>query len=142
LAARIRKIFEPHEMLPAAGQGALGIEVPSTRPEVMAALQPLAHVPTWWQVVAERAVSRTMGGSCSMPLAAFSTWVQPVAQGRGTLQLEAAWGDAEGTGPLLRSQGQAVVTSLQEADALGVAVAQQLIAAGAQVAKPAAPAHD
>lgn len=142
LAARIRKIFEPHEMLPAAGQGALGIEVPSARPEVMAALQPLAHVPTWWQVVAERAVSRTMGGSCSMPLAAFSTWVQPVAQGRGTLQIEAAWGEAEGSGPLLRSQRQAVVTSLQEADALGVAVAQQLIAAGAQVAKPAAPAQE
>lgn len=137
LVARIRTIFEPAEMLPAAGQGALGIEVRTHRPEVAAALQPLAHRPTWWQVVAERAVSRTMGGSCSMPLAAFSTWVQPVADGRGTLQLDAAWGDAQSTGPVLRRHGHAVVDSLAAADALGVAVARQLIAAGAQVASAA-----
>ncbi|HEX5806324.1 MAG TPA: hydroxymethylbilane synthase, partial [Macromonas sp.] len=53
LASRIRHIFEPHEMLPAAGQGALGIEVRSTRPEVSAALAPLAHRATWLAVAAE-----------------------------------------------------------------------------------------
>ncbi|MFY8102542.1 MAG: hydroxymethylbilane synthase, partial [Ramlibacter sp.] len=62
LGARIRQIFEPSEMLPAAGQGALGIEVRSSRPEVADLLAPLAHQPTWLAVAAERAVSRAMGG--------------------------------------------------------------------------------
>ena len=61
-------------MLPAAGQGALGIEVRSSRQDVTAALKPLAHDSTWLTVTAERAVSRAMGGSCSMPLAAHATY--------------------------------------------------------------------
>ncbi|HEY5582116.1 MAG TPA: hydroxymethylbilane synthase, partial [Rhodoferax sp.] len=70
LGQRIRATFEPTEMLPAAGQGALGIEVRSQRQDVIDALAPLAHRTTWLAVAAERAVSRAMGGSCSMPLAA------------------------------------------------------------------------
>ncbi len=85
LGARIRQIFEPSEMLPAAGQGALGIEVRSTRPEVADILAPLAHQPTWLAVAAERAVSRAMGGSCSMPLAAHA-----VVNAEGELHLRAA----------------------------------------------------
>jgi len=132
LEARIRHIFEPDEMLPAAGQGALGIEVRQQRPEVAEALQPLADWPTWCSVSAERAVSRTMGGSCSMPLAAFSRWVQvPVAGASGLLRLDAAWGDPEARGPVVRASGVAVVQSLAEADALGVMVAQRLRGAGA-----------
>lgn len=73
LAARIRTVFEPAEMLPAAGQGALGIETRSDRKDVQAALAPLVHQGTWLRVAAERAVSRAMGGSCSMPLAAYAT---------------------------------------------------------------------
>ena len=73
LQSRIRTIFEPEQMLPAAGQGALGIEVATGRPELVQALQTLVHMPTWLRVTAERAVSRTLGGSCSMPLAAYAT---------------------------------------------------------------------
>ena len=73
LASRIRHTFEPAEMLPAAGQGALGIEVRAERADLIAALAALAHPPTWLAVTAERTVSRAMGGSCSMPLAAFTT---------------------------------------------------------------------
>ncbi len=132
LEARIRHVFEPDEMLPAAGQGALGIEVRQQRPEVAQALQPLADWPTWFSVTAERAVSRTMGGSCSMPLAAYSRWVQaPVDGAPGQLRLDAAWGDPEARGPVIRASGEAAVHSLAEADALGVAVAQRLRAAGA-----------
>lgn len=132
LESRIRNIFEPHEMLPAAGQGALGIEVLTRRADVAHALQPLAHLPTWWSVAAERAVSRTMGGSCSMPLAAFSTWTQlPDDETDGVLQLEAAWGDPEARGPVVRARGQATIRSIEDADRLGVSVASQLRAAGA-----------
>jgi hydroxymethylbilane synthase len=132
LSARIRATFEPAAMLPAAGQGALGIEVRSDRQDLIDALAPLAHMPTWLTVTAERAVSRAMGGSCSMPLA---------AHGRldaGTLQLDAAWGDPEGHTPLVRAHASATVTTLAQADALGLAIAQKLRDGGATGASPAA----
>ena len=126
LAARIRQIFETSEMLPAAGQGALGIEVRSARDEVAVALAPLAHQPTWLAVAAERAVSRAMGGSCSMPLAAHAVF----AHG-DTLDLRAAWGDPEGRTALVRVQASAPVNSVEAAAALGEQVAAQLRAGGA-----------
>ncbi len=126
LGERIRAVFAPDEMLPAAGQGALGIEVRSDRQDLIDALAPLAHQPTWLTVAAERAVSRAMGGSCSMPLAAHGQW-----QG-STLHLDAAWGDPEGRTALVRAQAQAAVATLAQAEALGDAVAAQLRAGGAQ----------
>ena len=132
LQARIRKVFEPTEMLPAAGQGALGIEVRGQRADVVQALAPLAHRPTWWAVAAERAVSRAMGGSCSMPLAAFSTWVSdPESEATPVLRLDAAWGDPEGKLGVVRVSGSASLASVADADALGERVAAQLRAAGA-----------
>lgn len=127
LQERIRCIFEPEEMLPAAGQGALGIEIRSARSDLHAALQPLVHMPTWLRVTAERAVSRGMGGSCSVPLAAYATL------DGSQLRLRAAWGDPEGRSPLVRVEHSAQVTTLEQADALGLAVAQALQAAGARV---------
>ncbi len=62
LADRIRHIFDTTEMLPAAGQGALGIEIRTARDDVRSILKPLAHQTTWLAVAAERAVSRAMGG--------------------------------------------------------------------------------
>lgn len=131
LAHRIRHVFGVDEMLPAAGQGALGIEVRADRADVVDALAPLADTATWWAVTAERAVSRAMGGSCSMPLAAHATWVGDPARGPATLQIAAAWGDLDGAKGVLRVQAQAVVASLADADALGLQVAQGLCQAGA-----------
>ena len=131
LAHRIRRVFGVDEMLPAAGQGALGIEVCAGRADVVSALAPLADTATWWAVTAERAVSRAMGGSCSMPLAAHATWASDPAQGSTTLHIAAAWGDLDGLKGVLRVQAQAVVTSLAEADALGLQVAERLCQAGA-----------
>lgn len=131
LHARIRAIFTPEEMLPAAGQGALGIEVRSNRPEVIAALQALVHQPTWLRVAAERAVSRRLGGSCSVPLAAYAVL------DAGVLTLDAAWGDVDGVQPLLRVRQQAPVTTLEQAETLGQAVAEQLLAQGARIAPKA-----
>lgn len=120
LENRIRSVFASSEMLPAAGQGALGIEIRSDRQDVAAALAPLVHSGTWLRVAAERAVSRAMGGSCSMPLAAYAT-----LEG-GSLIIEAAWGDPEGRIPLVRAQSAATVADLAAAEALGQAVAQRL----------------
>ncbi len=132
LANRIATVFEPTEMLPAAGQGALGIEIRADRPELAAALASLAHLPTWLAVTAERAVSRSMGGSCSMPLAAFATWSGDV------LEINAAWGESDSLEghappvPLVRARAASPVTDLTQAAALGERVAAQLIAAGAK----------
>ena len=125
LGARIREVFEPEAMLPAAGQGALGIEVRSGRTDLLAALAPLADQRSWMAVAAERAVSRAMGGSCSMPLAAFATFSGEY------LQLAAAWGDPEAATPLVRARSAAVVADLEQATALGTLVAGRLRAAGA-----------
>ena len=120
LEARIRAVFEPEQMLPAAGQGALGIEIRSDRADVAGALQHLVHNPTWLAVSAERAVSRMMGGSCSMPLAAY-------AQFEGEqLRIRAAWGDADGVQPVVYAHASGRVADTASAIALGEQVALAL----------------
>lgn len=126
LGDRIRHIFEPADSLPAAGQGALGIEVRADRTDLIQALAPLVHQPTWLRVAAERTVSRAMGGSCSMPLAAYADW-----RSDGMLQLHAAWGDPDGRHALLQVDDRAAVNTLAEAEALGQRVTDALRAAGA-----------
>jgi hydroxymethylbilane synthase len=120
LSERIRVCFEPHEMLPAAGQGALGIEVRSNRQDVIHALTPLAHQTTWLAVSAERAVSRAMGGSCSMPLAAYATLNGDM------LTIDAAWGDPAGVLPLENVRMSGTVTDVASATALGTQAAIDL----------------
>jgi hydroxymethylbilane synthase len=126
LAERIRQVFEPVEMLPAAGQGALGIEVRSARQDVIAALAPLEHHGTGLCVAAERAVSRAMGGSCSMPLAAHAVFDGEY------LQLAAAWGDPDQPAALVRARSAEVVAGVEQAAALGEHVAARLRAGGAR----------
>jgi hydroxymethylbilane synthase len=120
LQARLRAAFEPEQMLPAAGQGALGIEVRSDRSDVVQILAPLLHVPTWLAVSAERAVSRVMGGSCSMPLAAYATLDGDM------LHIRAVWGDPEGVLPLVHAQARGLAVDAAAATALGEDVARQL----------------
>lgn len=92
----------------------------SDRRDLIEALAPLVHQPTWLRVAAERAVSRAMGGSCSMPLAAFANWQDD------SLLLEAAWGDVVGKLPLVRLRAQAQVTDQETAARLGQQVAADL----------------
>ena len=139
LAARIRTRFDPREMLPAAGQGALGIELRADAGALRERIAALADRKTWLAVLAERAVSRTLGGSCSVPLAAHATW-----QGE-SLQLDALLGNAQRPAmPLLRASVNAVAGDDAAADALGVRAAQLLLERGAReyLAAPGAPAAD
>lgn len=125
LSDRIRHIFDTDQMLPAAGQGALGIEICEGRSDLVDALQPLVHNTSWLAVASERAVSRAMGGSCSMPLAAHATLAGDV------LSLRAAWGDPEGSTQLVNATLSGAVSSLQDAEALGLQVAHDLKRGGA-----------
>jgi hydroxymethylbilane synthase len=126
LASRIRALFEPEQMLPCAGQGALAIEARDSATELLAALAALSHRPTALAVEAERAVSRALGGSCSMPLAAYAHW-----QG-DALELRVALGHPERTdAALLRTQAQSHVADEAQARDLGARAAQALRAQGA-----------
>ncbi|MGO4394807.1 hydroxymethylbilane synthase [Variovorax sp. M-6] len=121
LESRIRECFEPDTMLPAAGQGALGIEVRSDRADLFTLLAPLASGGDGLATAAERAVSRALGGSCSMPLAAHARW-----QADGRLRIDAALGDPEGVAPLVRVHRVAEAADAAQATALGEAVARLL----------------
>jgi hydroxymethylbilane synthase len=139
LASRIRSLFEPGEMLPAAGQGALGIELRSDAHDLRERLATLNHRATWLAVLAERAVSRTLGGSCSVPLAAHAVW-----QGED-LRVDVLLGHPEQHDrPLLRASvvervgddahadPRADAQADARAEALGVRAAKQLIERGAR----------
>lgn len=73
LGARIRSLLSVEQSLPAAGQGALAIEYRAERGDIAASLSALNHRATELAVRAERAVSRALGGSCQLPLAAYAS---------------------------------------------------------------------
>jgi len=120
LEARITARLEVGEMLPAPGQGALGIECVAGRADLAALLAPLADNATTICVRAERAVSRALGGSCTLPLAAYAEFhagkvrlraLVAAADGRRVIRcdLEGDAGDPQGLGDRaageLRRQG-------------------------------------
>ena len=126
LADRIRARFSVDDMLPCAGQGALGLEVRSDATALRQTLAGLVHAPTAMAVQAERAVSRGLGGSCSVPLAAYAVW-----QG-DALCLSAALGHPERSElPLLRAELREVARDEAQARAMGEQVADMLREAGA-----------
>lgn len=118
LAARIRSRLSLEESLPAPGQGALGIECLAARKDVQQMLAPLADATTAQCVRAERAVSRALGGSCTLPLGAYAemrdgkldlTALVASEDGRRVLRARAAGSDPEEVGARvarsLRDQG-------------------------------------
>ncbi len=70
LADRIREYLEPEVMVPAVGQGAIGIETRAGDKAVIDLLKPLHDHQTSIQLVAERAFSRRLYGGCQLPIAA------------------------------------------------------------------------
>jgi hydroxymethylbilane synthase len=121
LADRIREPLAA--LIPCAGQGALGIECLSARRDLVEALAALGDRDSWLACSAERAVSRALGGSCSVPLAAHGRWT-----GGGRLHLQAAFGL---DGRLLRAEAEGPVAGVDAAEALGLQVAAALQSQGA-----------
>jgi hydroxymethylbilane synthase len=122
LEARITAHLEADEMLPAPGQGALGIECRSDDREGIALLMQLADPATSACVRAERAVSRALGGSCTLPLAAYAIRVQG-----NRLRLRALVASADGK-RVVRQQLEGVAA---DPEALGNRVAEDLRRQGA-----------
>ena len=73
LESRIANLIAPDKSIPAVGQGALGIEICTGRDDLLALLAPLNHLETEACVLAERATSRALAGSCTVPLGAYAT---------------------------------------------------------------------
>lgn len=122
LQERIANLLTPQESLPAAGQGALGIETLAEAKEVQDLLIPLNHAQTAACITAERALARALNGSCQVPLAAFAT------EEDGILTLHGLVAHPDGS-MVLTAQAQAPVAY---ADALGRAVAKKLAQDGAE----------
>lgn len=122
LGSRVRSLLEPEDSLPAAGQGALGIEIRDDRDDMRTWLAPLVSADTTSCVIAERAVSRKLGGSCQVPLAAYAEIAD------GTLSLRALVASPDGVRMLHTVRSGPVA----DAQAIGEAAAQALLDAGAQ----------
>jgi hydroxymethylbilane synthase len=91
LARRITALLPTEHSLPAAGQGAIGIECRAAREDVLRLLADLNHAPTALAVRAERALARALAGSCNVPLAAYAE------VNGGTLRLRGYVGSPDGT---------------------------------------------
>jgi len=121
LGDRIRAVLPAEVCLPAAGQGALGIEARADRHDVAAWLAPLVDADTAACVGAERALTRRLGGSCEVPIGAYCELVD------GELWLRAMVASPDGQ-HIVRSEGRAAPG---EAQALGERLAEALLADGA-----------
>ena len=121
MQSRIRDYLSIEQSLPAAGQGALGIECSALRLDLIAAIAPLAHRGSTLCLAAERAVNRALGGNCSIPLGAYAEiWGE-------TLRLRALV-----AAPDARRVARAEATGTADApEALGMAVAELLRQRGA-----------
>jgi hydroxymethylbilane synthase len=73
LGNRIRSFISSTDSIPAVGQGALGIEIRTDRTDLVSVLAPLNHLDSQLCVEAERGFSRTLAGSCTVPLGAYAT---------------------------------------------------------------------
>jgi hydroxymethylbilane synthase len=123
LAGRITATLEPEDSLPAPGQGALGIECREARIDLIDMLAPLNHPESEWCVRAERSVSRTLSGSCAVPIGAFAQWLESDIRLRGFVASpdgrRYVW--AERRAPSLSA----------DPEELGRALADELLAGGA-----------
>lgn len=121
LASRIRNVISSEDSLPAVGQGALGIECRSDRSDVIAALQVLHHPDNAARVLAERAMSRALNGSCQVPLGGFAE----IKEGR--LYMRGFVATADGS-RMIRAEAWGDIAA---PEALGNQIADDLLAQGA-----------
>ena len=123
LQERIRHEMSPEESLPAGGQGAVGIECRTEDAELIEWLQPLHHRDTADRVRAERALNRRLEGGCQVPIGCYAT----LNETGDELFLRGLVGRPDGS-MVLRDQIRA---PRQQAEAMGIALADRLLAAGA-----------
>lgn len=123
LVSRIQQYLSPEVSIPAVGQGALGIEINARDHYLVPLLQPLNDAVTAACVQAERAFSRALAGSCTVPLGAYAQ----SADGQ-TLHMTGFVASTDGVAMLK----EAITGPLAQAETLGDGLAQSLIHQGAK----------
>lgn len=123
---KIGEIIEPDVMLPAVGQGALGIEIRSDDARTRELITVLEHGPTRQAVTAERALLHRLEGGCQVPLGTMS-WLERAAGGRETLTLEGIVASLEGDRVVRGKESGAP----EDAERIGTNLAERLLSAGA-----------
>ena len=121
LDARIRDFISPTDSIPAVGQGALGIEIRTDRTDLINVLAPLNHIDTQLCVEAERGFSRALAGSCTVPLGAYAL------RDGDNINMTGFVASVDGT-QMLREKASG---SINDAQAIGTALAAKLVARGA-----------
>jgi hydroxymethylbilane synthase len=121
LANRIKDTISPQDSIPAVGQGALGIEINAMRGDLLEILAPLNHTDTQLCVEAERAFSRALAGSCTVPLGAYAL------RDDDTINIAGFVASVDGK-QMLREKAHGPAAN---AEAVGRALADKLISRGA-----------
>ena len=121
LESRIRARIAPADMLPAIGQGIIGIECLESREDIVVLVHPLEHGPTRSILAAERAFAARIGASCHSPIAGHATL------DGDTLRLDGLVGSEDGRSIIVDT----VSGPVRDAAALGAELADRLLAAGA-----------
>ncbi|WNC68914.1 hydroxymethylbilane synthase [Thalassotalea nanhaiensis] len=120
---RIQEFIEPEVMLPANGQGAVGIECRVDDERVKALLAPLEHNETRIRVLAERSMNRSLEGGCQVPIGSYAIIENEQIYLRGLV------GATDGS-KILHNEIRGALT---EGDALGTQLAEALLKDGADV---------
>lgn len=118
---RIADYIEPEVSLPANGQGAVGIECRIDDEVTKALLAPLEHTQTRIRVTAERAMNRHLEGGCQVPIGAYALVDGEQVHLRGLV------GAVDGS-EILHDE---VTGHINDAEAIGVQLAKELLAQGA-----------
>lgn len=121
LKDRIRDFIAVEDSLPASGQGAVGIETRIGDERVLKYIESLNHPETAYCVKAERAMNARLQGGCQVPIGAFATLQM------NTISMNALVGSLDGK-QIIRASG---VASVEQAELLGVQIAEQLLSQGA-----------
>lgn len=122
LAARISEYLPPSQFLPAAGQGALGIECRKEDHATHQLIQFLNDDVTHLCVKAERALNKQLEGGCQVPIGAYAQYQND------QLQLKGLIGSLDGR-IMLKTE---LIGSAQQAEELGIKAAKELIKQGAE----------
>ncbi len=121
MADRIAESIAPEDSLPAGGQGAVGIECRVNDEATKALIAPMMHPLTWQQVSAERAMNRRLEGGCQVPIACYAIHQE------GQLWLRGLVGSPDG----LKMLSDQISGHPDEAESMGVVLAERLLKAGA-----------
>jgi hydroxymethylbilane synthase len=122
MSSRITRTLTPEELLPAIGQGVIGIECRIGDDPVRQLIEPLEHHPTRVRIQAERAFNATLAGGCQAPVAGFSLLVNDLIELRGLV----GWPDGS---EIVRGQ---ISGPAQDAETLGRELAEDLLVRGAR----------